>query len=217
MSVAISINQNTASPALAELLANLRNPRPVLEVGANAIKRTLQDWFRSKPRNSKGWPSRGFWRSQSRATAVQSVTDTEAVVSVSDPDHPGAIAHRLSPNNPVTPKRGKYLALPVIAEAYAAGSPREGGAGVPLALIIRRISGRVRAVGIGEDVRTSKRTGRQYAVGRMWYSLVTQVSHSPDSTAIPSQDTLAASARLAMSAFLTTRYGARTQIGRSTI
>lgn len=217
----MSILKDTASPAVATLLGTLSRPRPVIEVGANAARRKLQDYFRARPGNVQGWPSQGFWAAQARGTAVADVSDSFATIAVGDPAHPGALAHKIT-GGPITPKRGRFLAIPAMAAAYAAGSPREGGGPGNLAFVyaMHPKGGWRPALAVREDVFKevgkprkdgTRRRKLVHQVGTVWYWLVRKVVQAADQEALPPEGYLVESAQRAMLAFLGTRYGNRTQ------
>jgi hypothetical protein len=96
-------------------------------------------------------------------TALTEVTEHQATVSIASP----AFAQKLY-GGTITPKRGKFLAIPATQEAYAAGSPREGG-----------IPGLFRP------------KGRRFLMnpeGRVEYWLVPSVTQAKDPRALPDMD-----------------------------
>jgi hypothetical protein len=101
------------------------NPARIMQVAGKRMEVEMRKHFQDldKRPNKRGWPSRHFWRRISRSTALGLVTADSATVAVTDPAYQAKI-HGAT----ITPKRGKFLALPATAAAYAAGSPREGGA-----------------------------------------------------------------------------------------
>lgn len=235
MSLAMQVDlvRDTASPAVDALLRSVRQPKPVLEVMGQAGVRTLRDWFRARPSNNRGWRSSGFWTAQSRGTAVSSVSDQEAVVAVTDPDHPGALGLRVR-GGEITPKRGRYLALPAMAAAYAAGSPREGGAPGALAFVYAQVPAGGRWPGdagaasgdwrkalamkesvwkeVGKPRKDGTRRRKLVAkVGEVWYWLVSRVRVYRDPDAVPPESLLQDACTSAALSFLATEAGRRTQ------
>jgi hypothetical protein len=213
MSLSISIGaRDSATGDLRRVVARMQNASPMLEVMANAARRTLQDHFRARPDNAKGWPSSGFWRQVAALTAVATVGATSATVAIS---HPG-LAQRLY-GGTITPKRGKYLAIPANAAAYKAGSPREGSGDHLEPLIVKR-DGKLRAIALVE--RSSQRLvrkkdgsygpGKKSQAGQVWYWLVESVTQAADPAAMPGADVLHESCRAAAVAFLRTPYARRT-------
>jgi hypothetical protein len=201
------------------VLANLRNPLPVLKVAANAVRRQLQDHFRGRPSNRLGWPSHGLWRSISAATAVADVTPAEAVISVTHP----AILAKVNPETVITPKRGRFLAIPAMAAAYAAGSPREGAAPANLAFVYsRHPQGGWRPslavqTTVTKEVGKPRRDGTRrvktvHQAGQIWYWLVRRAVVHGDPNALPSDDLVADTAISAALTFLNSPYGARSQV-----
>lgn len=214
----VEILKDTASPAIARLLGNLKNPRPVMEVMANAARRTVQDYFRARPPNKLGWPSSGFWRRMAGATSVAEVTERDATIAISDP----AIAQRVH-GGTITPKRGRYLAIPAGAAAYAAGAPREGGGPSNLAFVYSRHpqGGWRPALAVREAVFKevgkprkdgTRRTKLVHQVATVWYWLVRSATQAADPEALPPPELLQASCTSSALAFLGTQYGARSQL-----
>lgn len=166
-----------ATPMLQRLGAQLGRPRPIIEAAAQATVVELQKHFlaRNREPNKRGWPKQNFWTKEGRnKTAIAEQGDAHAVVSVASP----AIAHRLR-GGTITPKRGKYLAIPLTPEAYKAGSPREGG-----------MSGLVFAGGYqGRTAFLGRREGQFGSLTRH-YLLVRSVTHAPDPRTLPTPELL---------------------------
>lgn len=198
-----------ASPVLQRLSQALGRPRPITEAVAQATVVELQKHFlaRNREPNKRGWTKQNFWTKEGREkTAIADLQDSRAVVAVGSP----AIAHKLT-GGTIRPKRGKYLAIPLTAEAYKAGSPREGGIdGLEFAVrsgygpcLIRpgamkatrtrvKQSGRFR----GEDSTTSV-LSTSYGADVVHYLLVRSVTHAPDPRTLPEPQTLATAAEKA--------------------
>jgi hypothetical protein len=189
------VTGDTISPALRALAARARNPAGLLRAAANGVKRDFQDHFRLRhgQPNKRGWPKAGLWLQFSRSTAVTKVDNSTAVVTVAHP----AIMQRLR-GGTIVPKRGKYLAIPAIAAAYAAGSPREGGAPN---LVVGRFPDPERPswgprLGLAVDRSVFKETGRKRKDGTrksvlvserntVWYWLVRKVTQRGDPKTVP--------------------------------
>ena len=185
-----------ATPVLKTALEGLTSRRPLLVSLAGAVKQTLRGHFRMRQagdsrRKRKGWESRYFWsgsRGQSveEQTQVGAVTrDTATVVIASS-----AFAQKLH-GGTITPKRGKYLALPLRAEAYAAGSPREWDNATLRSelrlVLIRSKRGTLflAQVGLGEFGGAFGASGI-----RAQYLLVRKVEQKADANALPPQATI---------------------------
>lgn len=119
----ITVNSEAARAAVAQ--AGQIGGRPILAAAAGAVADGVRRHFlaRNAEPNRKGWPKRNFWtREGANHTAVGLVTDAAAVVQVSS----AAIAHKLT-GGTIRPGPGRRaLAIPLTAEASAAGSPRLG-------------------------------------------------------------------------------------------
>lgn len=120
-----------ATPLLREALTTLTTGRRALLMSvAGAARQRLRRHFRERQagdskRKRKGWAPKYFWsgsRGQSveENTQIGSVTSDRATLVISAT----GFAQKVH-GGTITPKRGKYLAIPLRAEAYAAGSPRE--------------------------------------------------------------------------------------------
>jgi hypothetical protein len=120
--------RNQASAMIRRLAAQLspEGRRKMMQYCAGRALRRLKRHFRTREtsgdskRARRGWPSRHFWAQIERSTQVLDVTERGAKLVVSDPRFPQKVY-----GGEIVPKRGRYLALPLRAEAYAAGSPRE--------------------------------------------------------------------------------------------
>jgi len=69
------------NPEVAGATAALRNPRQLLSVAAKAVQTLLRAHFlrRNQTPNKNNWPRKNFWNSIRRATAIESITDTQAI------------------------------------------------------------------------------------------------------------------------------------------
>lgn len=138
--------------------------RPALGAGAAAVKRTVQDFYRSLPSRS------GFYKSQvaGEKVAITELTDAHAVVTLDSYE----IAHRINGGTvrPLAPRRA--LAIPLNDEARAAGYPSNN-----------RIPGVFKPK--GTNVLAVKNEGSESF--RVLWALVASVTHRPDpSAAVPS-------------------------------
>lgn len=165
---------DTATPMLDNLSRQLKNARPLFARLGKFAEGYLRSHFaerESRP-NKRGWPKQHVWARIRSATALRDVSDDDASVAISSVE----FAHKLDPQNPVSPKRGKMLAIPLTAEAYAAGSPREG---VLQGLFVWKRKGAVRG---GSGVYLAQRDGKTL---RVQYALLPRVSHAADPEALP--------------------------------
>lgn len=130
MSDSTATVKDLATPMLKELMGTLTVRKPLLTAVAGAVKKSHRAHFRARQagdsrRKRKGWAPKYFWsgsRGQSveEKTHVGTVTNDSATLLISSPE----LVQKIH-GGTITPKRGKYLAIPLRAEAYAAGSPRE--------------------------------------------------------------------------------------------
>lgn len=97
-------------------LANLADLNGRLAV---RVRQMVQDNFRSREAepNKNNWRKTGYFLTLYNNTKIGAVDKNHAEVVIADPDR--SLARKLSANpGPITPKRGKYLAIPARAEAY---------------------------------------------------------------------------------------------------
>lgn len=170
--------------------SKLRNMRPLMAAVAGEVRRGLQDHFEKKNSegNKNGWPSAGFWADMRRATSITSVSETAATVTVADERLNLKIYGGL-----VTPKRGKMLAIPMSAEAYAAGSPREMGED----LVVKRLGPALFLARAPQQAISYKRTksGTKISRGRetfeeLMYRLVPSANVPRDPNALPDEPSM---------------------------
>lgn len=167
-----------------------------------AVLGKLQDHFlqlNTKP-NARNWPKRGFWADILK-TLGSNISQSAYTVTVASP----AFWRRYKGGPPIQPKAAKRLAIPAIAQAYAAGRPSAGRVPVALTTIVRRRVGKPPAVALAEYTeRPDKRhPDRLVKVpGRIWYWLVQQTNPAADPEAIPPISQLQSAATDAAAAYL---------------
>ena len=111
MSAAIQVVKDTATPALADLVARIRPARlgAVLgRAGANLIKRHLE----SLPANKRGWPTTNFWKDASRSTS-SAPDPTGATITINKLGFRQRLAGGL-----IKPVNAKALAIPISPVSY---------------------------------------------------------------------------------------------------
>ena len=192
MAITLSITDR-ATPILREKIAALVNTRPLMAACGKRVQIEIVNWFRSRQQegNRHGWTDRNFWfgnstKSASKNVKLEEVTPIGATVHIDDP----RVAHKIK-GGTIRAKRGKYLAIPLTAEAYAAGSPRErntndlecirdGGR----LLLVTRSATLIKFGGKRKDgSRSVKVTGN--VGGEAQYLLVRSVTQPPDYRALP--------------------------------
>lgn len=174
-----------ARPVLAAIAAKTSQRKPLNAALGKRGEIELRAHFQQREGegNRRGWPSQHFWARIGRATAFAGADDAGARVVISDP----AINQKIF-GGTITPKEGKYLALPAIAEAYGK-SPRifdflvfrpgrDGGALVEAERTHIKIDRRRKA---GARV---KKVSEGWG-GRVWYWLVKSVTQGADAEALP--------------------------------
>lgn len=131
--------------------------------------------------NKRKWPKRNFWTAVAQTIGTNLSDAAAATISVASP----AFWRRWKGGQPIEPKTRKRLAIPAIAEAYAAGTPGAGRVPVELMVIVRK---RGAVVALAEAIqRPGKRPGTPTvkAPGRVWYWLVKSANPGPDPLAKP--------------------------------
>jgi hypothetical protein len=166
-----------------------------------AVVSKLQDHFlvKNAQPNAKNWPKRGFWAEVLRSIG-SNITATAYEIAVASP----AFWRRWKGGPPITHKAAKRLAIPAIADAYAAGRPAAGRIPVDLMVIVRKRQGKTTVALAEFSTRPNKRDpNRQIRVpGRIWYWLVQQANPGPDPTAVPPIAELNAAATQTADAYL---------------
>ncbi len=190
------------SGLLERLGAQLDDPTPLMQAAADALALELQHHFMIRDEqtpNQEGWPRKGFWGDMVEATDVASVSRDAADVAISHP----AILQKVY-GGTIEPKRGEYLALPAMAAAYAAGSPREGATPELMFHLAPHPDGGWRpalvAFSHGTKMIKDRRKGHEgeYKSVRdvkkpagVWYWLVHSVTQQPDPLTLPPSEQLA--------------------------
>jgi hypothetical protein len=170
----------TATYTLQKLAEGVTNRRPLNAALGKRGEVELREHFRKRNQepNKKGWPAQNFWERIRTATALSAFDESGATVTINDPAFAGKLA-----DPTITPKEGKYLALPAIAAAYGKSARSFNN----LEPMIRWINGSRRAVALMErratDVKTKGESG-----GTVFYWLVESVRAKKDPKALPERD-----------------------------
>jgi hypothetical protein len=187
----ISVNiTDTMTPHYRRVLSTLTSTRPLMaRLGKTAeviIRNRFEDLNR-RP-NRRGWPKKNFWAQIKRSTGLTSVDERTATVAISDPRF--ALQYY---GGTVSAKRSQMLAIPLHAEAYAAGSPREGR--VPNLFVLKSRSGR------GAYLAEAEAFANRGAV-RLWFALKRSVTVPRNPDAMPAESDIAAALNREASAYL---------------
>lgn len=140
--------------------------RVVGRVASNAYRRHFLD-LNAKHPNKLGGKRTGFWRAVSKSVSVVSTDKNKAVIGIGDP----RIAHKVY-GGTITPKRTKYLAIPVDATAHGIGAK-----GYPEATALRIYAGGLLIV--------------RKSDGKPLYALKKSVTHAAQPDALPDIRTIA--------------------------
>lgn len=165
--MADGVNIKVSGPALKDVRDLLKKVddreaamRVVGRVAANAYRRHFLGLNQKHP-NKLGGKRTGFWRAVSKSVSVVSATKTRAVIGIGHP----AIAHKVY-GGTITPKRTKYLAIPVDATAHGIGAKE-----YPAATALRIYAGGLLIV--------------RKADGKPLYALKKSVTHAAQPDALP--------------------------------
>lgn len=181
---------DTASAKLRAIADCLTRRKPLNAALGKRGEVVLRDHFaeRESEPNAKGWPKQHFWSRIRQATAFAGADEDGATVIINDP----ALAQKVY-GGTITPKEGKYLAIPAIAAA-AGRSPRSFA---NVHVMVRTIGGVRKAVALVENVSTPISFGRprkdgsrkmtrgETQGGEVAYWLVEKVTQSADPRALP--------------------------------
>jgi hypothetical protein len=187
------IELDNLSPHLNRILAQARSPRAVIAAVGKRLEVDLRAHFEmlDSAGNKHGWPRKHFWNRQVRArTALTELSARGAVVTISSPE----LLQKIY-GGTITPKRGKALAIPLNAQAYKAGSPRELNdpnflkyvplnRGRVLGLLVRRIQ--------IDHAKIAKGKKNAITGGEAWYLLMRSITQPPQENALPDQSSLEA-------------------------
>lgn len=188
-----------ATPALARIAASLTDRTTFHQALGKRGEVELRAHFQTRAAqpNKTGWtsPAGKFWERIHWKTNYLSADESGATIRISDP----AIAQKIH-GGTITPKKGKYLALPAIAEAYGRIPSQLHN----LHLLIRWRDGVRRAVALVENYSQSLKLGRprkdgsrkqtvgEVRGGTVWYWLVKSVTQRADPAALPPREKMEA-------------------------
>lgn len=187
--IAVNITDGL-TPHYKAVVNTLSSTRPLMaRLGKTAeviIKNRFEDLNR-RP-NKRGFPKKNFWADVKRSTALTNVGEREATVTISDPRF--ALQYH---GGTVGAKRGRMLAIPMTAAAYAAGSPREGK--TPNLFVLKSRSGRGAFLAEADAF-----AGR--GTVRLWYALKAKVTVPANPDALPPQNAISSALNREARAYL---------------
>ena len=102
---------NNASPALQALVARVQ-PQRIAPIVGPRLKELTKRKLYSNGTNKMGWPSTGFWEAAARGCTWTQEGNHVAIVI-----NKVGVRQRYY-GGPITPKRVKYLTIPISEEAY---------------------------------------------------------------------------------------------------
>jgi len=164
--------RDLATPELQRIAREVKHPRLLMQAVGKRVEKDLRAHFRAREAegNRQGWPRSHWWiREVAKATAYQGATDTEATVSIASLQ----FLHKLR-GGTVRAASGKFLAVPLTAQAKAKGSPAEWTTRGDGKLVFVRSKTGVACLLPGKG----ERHGASYL-------LLKQVTHKADPRALP--------------------------------
>jgi phage gpG-like protein len=109
---------DAVTPDIAKKIAELKNTRPLMRAVAEAMRRAMREHYAAQPPNTRGFPSKGFWKKEGvDRVAVASFDDKQATVVVDSIPMAGKFF-----GGTRTPTKAKALSIPISPEAYKVGS-----------------------------------------------------------------------------------------------
>lgn len=186
---------DTATPFLQAAAEKLERPKPLLEAAAKAVAVLLVSHFeqRQAEGNKRGWPEQKFWHggrnSVANSVAVDSVTDTEAIVAVGDL----RLIHKID-GGEIKAQRGKALTIPLRAEAAALGGQGSIQGKVAGLFLLKTKKGAWLVKWKVTPVKGRRRSGLGISNEGLefWFRLVKSVDQPADPNAVPTDTEIAA-------------------------
>jgi hypothetical protein len=187
ISATVDISESGVA-VISRLSSLVQSPARLHQASGAAVTKELKAHFlqRNQEPNKMGWPSQNFFSKEGfRRTALVHADESSALVAVASP----AMAHRLR-GGTVRPKRAKFLAIPLTAQAYAAGSPRE----------MQDLSYLPPRPGRAALLVQQKKAARGEKRGEIipQFALVKSATHTADPRTLPERDTLVNAASTAV-------------------
>jgi hypothetical protein len=112
----LRVTRDEATPQIERMIREAKRPRAIVAAGIRAVYNFLRKHFRALDRsnpNKLGGTRQHFWRQVEMSTNTPVITDTNGVVTVSDPRYAFKVE-----GGTITAKRAKMLTIPVSREAY---------------------------------------------------------------------------------------------------
>lgn len=157
---------------------------------AQEIARKMQDHLREydeKNPNKNSWPRAHYVKGLSDDIQIDEAgVSAEGAQITASPE----LFHKLNGGD-ISPKRGKYLAIPAGPQAYAAGSPGEGRT-PPLTLLLSNRDGIKHVIGLALILGAPKIAfAHQGLDAKIWYWLTEgPIHHTGDPDILPTDDEL---------------------------
>lgn len=189
------LDRDVCTGDLKRMLKEVARPRSVFEAGAKACQVHLKKWMRTLQArgNEKGWPSQNFFaggkNSVEKNIGIASVSDTSAVITIADVRY----VHRIE-GGTVTPKRLKFLAIPLTAAAYAMNGKGSLLESMPGLVVVKTARGAFLAQSFFEKAKGKKIGGKGKSLERQrlvfLFRLLRSVTHRPHPNELPMRDRL---------------------------
>ncbi len=201
----ITIKSDTLTPELRRLLAAAKRPKPIWMAGGKTLQVEIVKHLKMLQArgNAKGWPAQRFFSGKADSVAKNvgrpDGQENRVSVTIADP----RFVHRIT-GGKVVPKRGKYLAIPLTAEAYAAGGKGSIKSSMPGLFVVKSPNGlflvREESSGKGK-AKTSSLTPL--------FKLLRSVTHRPHPEELPDVEKIRPLVDAAMIAEAKRQFGAQ--------
>lgn len=113
--ITVRVESEELTRSLTRIIGLTQRPRSILQAAARSVRRDLQRHFRQRDRqaNALGGRRTHWWARVAQSTQIASVTDQQAVVSISEP----GIGMKVT-GGVIRPVEAKALTIPLHPEAY---------------------------------------------------------------------------------------------------
>lgn len=113
--ITVRVQSDELTQALTRIIGLSQRPRSILQAAARSVRRDLQRHFRQRDRqvNALGGRRTHWWARVAQSTQIASVTDQQAVVSISEP----GLGLKVT-GGVIRPVEAKALTIPLHPEAH---------------------------------------------------------------------------------------------------
>lgn len=200
LSFRIDITRDTATPAIRRLAAGIQPARTAPIIGRSARTVMRDNFFaRDQTGNKLGGSRTHFFGQAARLTNFAIEGDSVVVGTTA----PIGLRQRYY-GGTITPKKSKYLTIPVHPAAYGHRAGEFdlelvfGAGGQPIALATK--GNRGVSIRTGKNGKTTKRAVGH--MGEIYYRLVRSVTQAPDRSVLPTTEALTTAVRTELTTYL---------------